>query len=113
LALAQIRLSTVESGHDSRESSLFHLDSAIPPEKNLYFVFQRGGRFRWHTDGSGDGQQHGHAVRHGIAKGGLQSFNESGGNLIEPQTRLGGAALANAAPFEGCDVNSKPFPSDD
>jgi len=83
-----------------------------PPEKSLYFDFQRGSGFRWQTDGSGDGQQHRHAVRHGFAKGGLQTFNESGRNLIEPQTRLGGVTLASAAPFEGCDVNSNPFPSD-
>ena len=83
-----------------------------PPEKSLYFVFQRGGGFRWQTDGSGDGQQHCHAVRHGFAKGGLQTFNEPGRNLIEPQTRLGGVTLASAAPFEGCDVNSNPFPGD-
>src|SRR5258708_2044085 len=83
-----------------------------PPEKSLYFVFQRGSGFRWQTDGSGDGQQHCHAVRHGFAKGGSQTFNEPGRNLIEPQTRLGGVTLASAAPFEGCDVNSNPFPSD-
>src|SRR6516225_1539519 len=83
-----------------------------PPEKSLYFVFQRGSGFRWQTDGSGDGQQHCHAVRHGFAKGGLQTFNEPGRNLIEPQTRLGGVTLASVAPFEGCDVNSNPFSSD-
>src|ERR1700730_17727542 len=83
-----------------------------PPEKSLYFVFQRGSGFRWQTDGSGDGQRHYQAVRRGFAKGGSQTFNEPGRNLIEPQSRLGGVTLASAAPFEGCDVNSNPFPSD-
>src|ERR1700730_5332660 len=85
-----------------------------PAEKSLYFVFQGGSGFRWQTDGSGDGQQHCHAVRHGFAKGGLQAFNEPRCNLIEPQTRrLGGVTSASGAPFEGCDVNSNEFPSDD
>jgi hypothetical protein len=65
-----------------------------PPEKSLYFVFQRG-------SGSGAGQQRCHAVRHGFPKGPLQTFNEPGRNLIEPQMRLVGVALASAAPFEG------------
>ena len=77
-----------------------------PPEKSLYFVFQRGSGFRRQTDGSGDGQQHCHAVRHGFGKRGLQTFNEPGRNPIEPQTRLGGVTLARVAPFEGSDVNS-------
>ena len=59
-----------------------------PPEKSLYFVFQRGSGFRWQTDGSGDGQQHCHAVRHDFAKGVLQTFNEPGRNLIKPQRGL-------------------------
>jgi len=42
----------------------------------------------------------------------LQTFNEPGRNLIEPQTKLGGVTLASAAPFEGCDVNRNPFSSD-
>lgn len=83
-----------------------------PPKKSLYFAFQHGSDFRRQTDGSGDGQQHGHAVRHGFAKGGLQTFNEAGRNLIEPQTRLGRVTLATAAPFEGGNVKSDPFPSD-
>jgi len=82
------------------------------PEKRVYPVLQHGIGFRWHTDGSGDGQQHGHAVRHGFTECGLQTFNEPGRNLIEPQARLGGVTLARAAPFEGCDVNSHPIPSD-
>lgn len=83
-----------------------------PPQKSLYCVFQRVSRFRWQTDRSGDGQQHCYAVRHDFAKSGLQTFDEPGRNLIEPQTRLGGVILATAAPFESCDVNSNPFPSD-
>jgi hypothetical protein len=47
-ALAQIRLSKVESGHDSRESCL-SLDPAIPAREELYFVFQRRRGFRWQT----------------------------------------------------------------
>ena len=84
----------------------------FPPEESLYFAFQRGSGFRWQTDGSSDGQQHCHAVRHGFAKDCLQTFNEPRCNPIEPQTRLGGATLESAAPFEGCDVNCNPFPSD-
>jgi hypothetical protein len=84
--LLPARFPKIESGHDSRESCLSRLDPAIPA--------------------------HCHAVRHGFAKGGLQTFNEPGRNLIEPQTRLGGITLASAAPFEGCDVDSNPFPSD-
>src|SRR5207237_474450 len=72
-----------------------------PPEKGLYFVFQRGSGFRWQTDGRGDGQQHCHAVRHCFAKGGLQTFHQPGRNLIEPQMRLGAVTLARAAPSEG------------
>ncbi len=51
-------------------------------------------------------------VRHSFAMGGLQAFSDPGCNPIEPQTRLGGVTLASAAPFEGCDVNRNPFPSD-
>ena len=101
LALGQIRPSIVESRHDSRESCLSYLDPSIPAQKeSLYFAFQHGSGFRRQTDGSGDGQQHGHADRHGFAKGGLQTFNKAGRNLIEPQTRLGRVTLAAAAPFE-------------
>src|SRR6516225_210134 len=83
-----------------------------PPDKSLYFAFQRGSGFRWQTDGSGDGQQHCHAVRNGFAKSGLHTGNDPGCNFIEPQTRLRGVTLTRAAPFEGCDVKSNPFPSD-
>jgi hypothetical protein len=112
LALVRIRLSTVESGHDCRGTCLPRLDSAILAREEFVSCLPARQLFRWQTDGSGDGQQDCHSIRHGLAKGGLQTFDEPGRNLVEPQARLGGVTLAGAAPFESCDVNTDSFPSD-
>src|SRR5580700_582452 len=45
LALAQIRLSKVESEHDSRESCLSHLDPAIPVREEFVFCLPARQRF--------------------------------------------------------------------
>ncbi len=38
-------------------------------------------------------------------------FDEPGGNLIEPQTRLGVLTVTGAARFEGCDARATRFPA--
>jgi hypothetical protein len=75
------------------------------PEQSFYLVLQRGRGFRGHADGSGDGQQHGHAVRHRLVKVGSQAFQEPGCNLVEPQPGLEGVTPAGAEPFEDRDFD--------
>src|SRR5207245_4616163 len=45
LALAQIRLSKVESGHDSHESCLSYLEPAIPAREEFVFCLPARQRF--------------------------------------------------------------------
>lgn len=75
----------------------------------MYFLFERGSRFRRQADWSCNGQQHSDAAGGGFANGRFETVEEPSRNLIEPETKFGRVTVRRATPFEGCRVDGNLF----